>query len=498
MRTILVLSLIFILAGCAKDKGNYEYQILNDVAVTGIKTGSTNTDAYDIVFGNNLIIEPVISRLLSPDEDLSFTWVLGKDTISTVKNLNVPIKLAFGLIKGRFTVTDNKTGMKYFTDYSVNVTSPYGKGYFILAEKADGTTILSFKSLINVNDPIVSSEAISGTPYGKKPVNIMGSKLYASGPNDYKWQVYITSQESPNPTIFTDLTSFMPQQFINSNSFAGATQSYNFKPSYAKSYTSSTVAFFISEGKLITLLKGALYRPAAPNDPDDYHLAPWIGVPLTIHQSGFVGYDSKNERFRHFSVLKTDVIGGIEGDRFTFDKISEIPGWHDATKGQQFFAGGEWNVSATQTAVVKAILKDNAKLYFYTLASVYKSPAVSPYIPMVTKDAEIAIPSGLSTNSVAILSTTTFDWFIGAGNKIYRSNSVTPAMTELLTLPAAAGEITSIKLLLNDTQLLVATFNAGATEEHKGSLYKIDIATKTILEANENITAKPKDIFIAD
>lgn len=497
MRTILVLYILFILAGCSKDKGNYDYKQLNDAVVTGIKTGSENADAYDIVFGDKLVINPVISRTMSPDEDLNFTWVLGKDTISTAKNLNVPIKLAFGRIKGRFTVTDNKNGMKYFTDFTVNVTSPYGKGYFIMAEKADGTTMLSFKSLINLNDPIVSSQTISGVPYGKKPVNIMGSKVYKSGPNDYKWQVYITSEEGDNPSIFTDLTSFLPQRYINSSSIIG-NSNHIFKPTFAKSFTSTTINFFISQGKLLTYQKSALYRPAAPTDPDDYQLAPWIGTVLSIHQSNFIGYDQKNERFRHFSVQPTDVIGGIDGDRFTFDRITEIPGWRDKTKGQKFFAGGSWNVSTTQTAVVKAILKSSSKLYFYTLAMVYKSPAVSPYIPTANLDAEISIPTGFSANSAAILSESTFDWYIGAGNKIYMVNSITPALNELITLPANAGEITAIKLLTNDTQLLVATYNSSFTGENKGSLYKIDIATKTVLEASENITGKPKDIFIAD
>ncbi|RFS21770.1 hypothetical protein DVR12_14005 [Chitinophaga silvatica] len=496
MKYLLYISLILMVA-CSKDKGNYDYQTLNDVVITGIKSGQDNDNIYNIVQGTKLIINPDVTRKLNQDPDLSYTWEIGKDTVGTDKNLDVTINLPFGKNNGRYTVKDNKTGVRYFTDFIVNVTSPYGKGYFILAESSTGNTMISFKSLINASDPIISTDEIAGVKYGKKPVNIMGYKLYASGPNDYKWQVFVTSQEGPNPTVFTDLTSFVPQKFINATSYLEG-QNFSFAPTYATTFTSSTLNFFISGGKLITYRKGILYRPAAPDDADDYRLAPWIGTILTIHQSDFIGYDEKNERFRHFSVQPTDVVSGIYGDRFTYDKISEIPGYHDATKGQHFFAGGGWNVSTTQTAVVKAILKSGNKLHFYTLPMVYKSPATSPYIPVITKDAEFDLPGGLLAGATATLSAVTFDWYICNGNKIYRANSITPTLNDVITLPAGAGEIITVRLLENDTKLLVGTYKENASGDKKGSLYKIDIAGQKILEAYELVTGKPVDIFVAD
>lgn len=498
MRTYYIVLILIIFSACSKDKGNYAYTELNDVVISDIKTGSANDDVYNVVFGRNLVITPTINRKLKPDDDLSFVWEIGKDTVAKTKNIDVPIQKTFGRSKGRFTVIDNKNGMKYFADFAINVTSPYGKGYFVLAEKADGTTMLSFKSLINPEDPIVTSEDISGVRYGSKPVNIMGFKLYASGPNDYKWQVFITSQEGPNPTIFTDLTSFLPQQLINGSSFLGG-EGPAFKPSFAKSFASNTVKFFISEGKLITFHSGLLYRPAAPNDPDDYRLAPWIGTVTSVHQSFFTGYDEKNERFRLFTPMPADVIGGVVGDRYTYDRIIEIPGWQEATKGQHFFAGGSWYASAIKAATCKAILKDNNNLHFYTIAyNLNISPLPSYVIPVITKDATVPIPANLSANSVGLLSEITFDWFIGAGNKIYRTNSLTPAPEELITLPANAGEVTAMKFIAGDTKLLITTYNSGAAAANKGSMYIIDIAGKNILESYENITGKPKDIFVAD
>ena len=141
MKTKLMILWVMIgtlLAACYDDKGNYNYEAMNDITIT------FNERSYSAVLGEVVKIEPQLSFTIKEDQKaLKFEWSsLGK-IISRDRNLEFKADTtARDYLMLR--VKDTVTNIVYLAQVPLYITSPYGaRGWMILSEK-DGKSMLSY------------------------------------------------------------------------------------------------------------------------------------------------------------------------------------------------------------------------------------------------------------------------------------------------------------------------------------------------------------------
>lgn len=135
---LLIVLLVSVIPGCYEDLGNYDYKELNEVVI------DTLEDSYLLSKYDTLRIAPVIDRTITPDDELSYEWEINYELVSTDKNLEYVVDFVKNNVPLRLKVTDNKTGLSFFTDSKIDAVSYYSRGLFALHEQEDGSGELSF------------------------------------------------------------------------------------------------------------------------------------------------------------------------------------------------------------------------------------------------------------------------------------------------------------------------------------------------------------------
>ena len=135
MKNLCVLLSILLLSGCYKDKGNYDYEQLNEIIISGIDENET----YYFNLGEPFTMpEPIItfSDSTNAHNDLSYQWKLDNKVVSTEKVLNVevPIKPGETYYVGEFSVKDERTGIAYIQKFRFNVLYNFTMGWMWLVE----------------------------------------------------------------------------------------------------------------------------------------------------------------------------------------------------------------------------------------------------------------------------------------------------------------------------------------------------------------------------
>ena len=136
---LLVLCVAASLHSCIEDEGNYVYKDLVRLSVDSVKTAYSVRSMVD-----NLVIKPEITS----SGDYNCIWMLytGQvdpiiDTISTDKELDYPVTEDAGKYNLVLEVTDNQTGDAAYVTSSVEITTLYSTGWYVLKE-IDGSTDL--------------------------------------------------------------------------------------------------------------------------------------------------------------------------------------------------------------------------------------------------------------------------------------------------------------------------------------------------------------------
>ena len=127
-----------LLHACIEDEGNYVYEDLIKLSVDSLKESYQVRSMVD-----NLVIIPEITS----SGDYNCLWMMYPqaianpeiDTISTDKELNYPVTESAGTYSLVLCVTDNQTGDAAYETTTVNVSTIYTDGWYILKE-IDGAT----------------------------------------------------------------------------------------------------------------------------------------------------------------------------------------------------------------------------------------------------------------------------------------------------------------------------------------------------------------------
>jgi hypothetical protein len=184
---LILASCCLILASCVKDGSNYDYVDVNDIQISGIEP------TYTINMLDTLRITPVLEGVLgNVDEgNLEFLWDIFEglnnlnrftypDTLSTERNLDIPITYIPGAYRISYKVTDKTTGVRYRYEFPIQVMSEFQRGILTLSE-VDNNAVVSFMSITGANYPNVYYN-INGEHAGTNPIAI---EMMGRSPLDY-------------------------------------------------------------------------------------------------------------------------------------------------------------------------------------------------------------------------------------------------------------------------------------------------------------------------
>lgn len=131
-----------LLSSCYEDKGNYDYQQMNDITINlSLPDGKTKYSLGDV-----LEISPELAFAKGfESENLTYSWTFDRKEISTDRNLKWLIDEEGENSHIRLAVKDENTGVTYFESVLVSVTSRYAEnGWVVLSKNEDGTSMLTY------------------------------------------------------------------------------------------------------------------------------------------------------------------------------------------------------------------------------------------------------------------------------------------------------------------------------------------------------------------
>lgn len=166
IKYLFILQLVVSLTACYRDKGNYDYREINEVAISGIE------DSYARDIDDNLMIEPSIEGTQYSDlSRFSYAWKFDDRVVSEEFALDYIVNLTPGMRRGRFEITDRETGVVTNRDFALNVSSSTAGDLFMILSKSRGKAEMSYMRLDreDANFAVNYFEERFGRPLGADP-----------------------------------------------------------------------------------------------------------------------------------------------------------------------------------------------------------------------------------------------------------------------------------------------------------------------------------------
>ncbi|SCC56547.1 PKD-like family protein [Chitinophaga costaii] len=437
LHLLLAVMLLLGLSACYKDKGNYTYHNINDIA---IETSDTITTTY----GDTLHITPILHQQFSDDESpLSFEWSVLVGTsnldstyqlLSTTRNLNMPITVPsqsdyYALF---YRVHNSATDITYTKIIRMAVTTNYQTGWLALEQSGAQDDI----SFINT----VQNKVYHHTYSHANP----GNPMPASATGVYNLD--IPAFQSSNGTVHK--SSFTAALFANGG-YVLDVKSMKADVDYTQLFMNApqpVAPSFLGldlNAEMTTINNGHLYRRVMSKentfdnaytmaDSSDYQLAP---MNANTSNSTTLYFDVLHHRFLK-EVYKTRLLNKFTPQTwYSFDP-SNVP--------EQPLALGIGYYKYYQYGVFKVPDMDSCILYSYSQGTPLKRTVMhnSP---------------GVASSQAFVFSTIRYQLYYGAANFLYlydiQANSAAPVYT------FAAGETITAMMANGTTGMEVATYN---------------------------------------
>ncbi|MCA5006235.1 PKD-like family lipoprotein [Sphingobacterium bovistauri] len=176
--TFFFLLSILTLSSCFKDKGNYDYSEINEIAIDSL--GGPYNLFYKV---DTLKIKPQLTFTMD-DNDASryaYEWRIGqadqgnkRPLVSTERNLELPIDLVPAVYSVYYTVHDKLTDIKWSNFTTLTVSTPNTRGFFVSGEDEDGFAEVDMVAFL-LTDTIVMKNLLkdNGMPRYKNPVRAL-------------------------------------------------------------------------------------------------------------------------------------------------------------------------------------------------------------------------------------------------------------------------------------------------------------------------------------
>lgn len=292
-------------AGCAEDKGNYNYHELNEPDITGV------ADSMSVLIHSTLSLDPDLGDNITDTSDYTFQWrAINRDgdndeyILGEQKKLDYVVAMDAGEYSLFFTMTDKKSGLFWRTSYALTVSDPTSEGWMVLCDD-NGRARLDIVSTVT-GQTYTDVLADNGMPEMSGPRSI---------------QYLSTGTDSSSPFyLFTDDGATR----LSKNNF-GWKQEYLFKYEVAQSL--DLHPYRITQdgggfGRVVVSDNRAYYAQSmgiqglfgsAANK--DFLVAPYVGANIgaTVYAAVYLLYDTTNKRFMAYCPMAaTNDLGNYE------------------------------------------------------------------------------------------------------------------------------------------------------------------------------------------
>lgn len=477
MKNIIYILACVFLVSCMKDKGNYSYQEINTLSISGIK------DLYTVDQMDVLTIKPKLAFKLNESKDLSYEWKINYETVSNDFTLNKPIATKFGKWPASLTVTNNTTKLKTIYDFEVEVINPYNDGLFILSKKADNTAVLGFQrrkpQLGTFKSDIFALANKEHGVLGKKPTTMFLRR----------GDLYICCEEGDKKISVVKTSDISYLKSINENVVMGG-YTGTFKPAYLQAYYGGTG--IVSEGKFFNYNNGnseILYRPVE----GDYYLENYITANQAFLGTYWLGFDKKQTKLITLSA---------GSNRYYY---SEIKYWDFeglSTVGMNFVAGAEYGKvdysDPSRPQLKKLILQNNNNFNFYTITAAAKRDYTTH---KQQASLELKLDMSLANigdkNSVCVFGQNSAYWYIANNKKIYKIYANGGKAELLYTINR--GSITTMTLNEDENKLFVGA-EVKTNGENSGDIWVINTTkANTLIEpVHKDVCKSPVKLILKE
>jgi hypothetical protein len=380
---------VWIIAGCKREKQDWQYAALNKVSI------ATDDSSFTITQMDTLRIVPRLTESKPEGATYTYEWTITPEAaddgvkpvvLSGNQDLEAMISVAPGKYLLRYYVTNTRTGIKTLMQYNLLVNGGFYEGYLVTSNK-NGKGMLSFIRM----DSTVFPEPATGVNNKVYPGKAIAA--YAGIADKLNQILYFTDKGIYrfNADDFTETGS--------DNNIVSAPQNWGDKAYYGIS-GNLTDQYLINNGGLYAALAPMFVSveemgPFSDRIPGDYELYPYVIT--STSQFGCYFYDNKYKRFMKASYLSREltVASGINASSFSMANVGKTMIGCDYTSAGEFYC----------------VMKDADQYYLYSVTT-NKSPyagIAQPFLnsPDIEKASAFAVSSVLK------------QLYYAAGNKIY-------------------------------------------------------------------------------
>lgn len=493
---IIGISLLAMIISCTKDKGNYDYHDINELAIGGLK------ETYSVLINiDTLHISPTVkmSESVNNPSRFEYIWLAKKgtdfvDTLGTERNLNYPVSLPPDSYTLQVRIFDKETKVLWTEKANLTVGTPYSRGLMLIGEDANGYAEVNMLSMVKDTLTVKDILSESGLPRLRGPINIQHSggnpsymRLWAFTNTGSYYLDRLTMKGKPADRFGKLVYTTDP---INKETLSPIIMAPQIRDAAGNVGSTLVRAMLTNDGNIFTSYlssnAGDFYANPINREKDNFgkllKAAPYLLYPIG-NMNSVVWYDTVNERFMNyysfilntFSLPLTDAPGDI------------FP-WNQATTGRSLvYAENTRNSDGgSSNGNSFAIMKDKSNTHF--IYKFYANVAAPEKRAMYTVSAaatnfDKADFYAFSSNRSVI--------FYTAGNRLY-AYDYNPGNEKSYQFPAIGSD--EISMLKFDTQidpqtnsLYIATYN-GTT---KGTLRRFIVGSNpNVVELNEAKNSK--------
>lgn len=251
---LIVFALLFSISSCKKDPGNYTYNTINEIKVSGI------ADNYVVDIDKGIHIDPQVSFTedkVGDTTNYTYAWVLDHfdnftslpRTLSKSRTLNLSRNELISVLSKNnpdsflgayfayYRVTDKKTGVFKDTYFRVTLGSLTYEGWLLLCDPENGNARLDMISS-SLNDSLflnILGTVKSEFPMNAKPSFICSSIAILGPPTDGSTSIFLGTAKTAG-ILGTDTLDYNSQYNINKYSFADPITDFSDARMYGKGY----------------------------------------------------------------------------------------------------------------------------------------------------------------------------------------------------------------------------------------------------------------------
>ncbi|MFV0289408.1 MAG: PKD-like family lipoprotein [Mangrovibacterium sp.] len=299
------------LTSCYKDIGNYDYDQVEEITISGVESSYTAKMLVDV-----LQINPTLSSSLGDDVDFECFWGIYHatenrvDTISYERNLNYEVNVDAGTWYLLFAVKNKDSGYTKYLTSTLNVSTDFTRGWYALKDDGENSDIDQYTT----EDTIVPSLVLNNVYSNVNGKKMAGEAQMLNFLTSYKTYVTGASSAANTRTLVALTNQDATFNYINNmetvrdfTTFSYA-QPQSCKPQYIGFSVKLYCYLLINAGKLRSIYTMALnsgvfgYEVARNDARDDYELSKYAITGRNIAffydemSSSFVGYNYSSSK----------------------------------------------------------------------------------------------------------------------------------------------------------------------------------------------------------